>query len=164
MKKLLVERLLLIFTVVVIIVLVYFGYLLVNRINVKRTIKRDVYEILNDYKIKNNTKNFKIIIYSKSNFNTKVSYNVEFTNNGYDKLEYDDQKNIIRYIKKLSFKGNKKKYYINSVIIYANDNKYEYNKLFKKNDKLYGVGEIDANSTADIIKEKWNEIKEKFAD
>ena len=162
MKKLIIDRVLLIFTVLVIIVMVYFGYLLVNRINVKRSITKDIYEILNDYQIKKDTKKIRIIIYSKSNFSTKVSYNIEFTNDSYDKLEYDKQKDIIRYIKKLSFKGNKKKYYINKVTIYANDNKYEYNKLFRKNDKVYGVGELDTDSATDTIKEKWEEIKDKF--
>ena len=162
MKKLIIDRVLLIFTVLVIIVMVYFGYLLVNRINVQRSITKDIYEILNDYQIKKDTKKIRIIIYSKSNFSTKVSYNIEFTNDSYDKLEYDQQKDIIRYIKKLSFKGNKKKYYINKVTIYAKDNKYEYSKLFRKNGNVYGVGEIDTDSATDAIKEKWDEIKEKF--
>lgn len=156
------DRIVLIITVFVILVLVYMGYVLINRVNVKRTIRKDIYEVLNDYQINNKTKNLKIIIHSKTNYSTRISYNVVFTNDGYDKLEFDQQKEIIKYIKKISFKGNNKKYFINKVTIYSKKNKYEYATLFKKNGKMYGVGEIDTNSTAENIKEKLNEIKEKF--
>lgn len=156
------DRILLIITVLITLLLVYFGYLLFTRVNAKRTIKKDTYEILKDYKINNYTKNFRIIIHSKSNYSTKISYNVLFSNSKYDKLDYDSQKEIIKYIKKISFKGNNKKYYVNKVIIYSNKNKFEYNKLFKKNNKIYVVGELDTESTTDNIKEKWEEIKERF--
>ncbi len=162
MKKIIMDRIVLIITVFVILVLVYMGYVLINRVNVKRTIRKDIYEVLNDYQINNKTKNLKIIIHSKTNYSTRISYNVVFTNDGYDKLEFDQQKEIIKYIKKISFKGNNKKYFINKVTIYSKKNKYEYATLFKKNGKMYGVGEIDTNSTAENIKEKLNEIKEKF--
>ena len=162
MKKIIMDRIVLIITVFVILVLVYMGYVLINRVNVKRTIRKDIYEVLNDYQINNKTKNLKIIIHSKTNYSTRISYNVVFTNDGYDKLEFEQQKEIIKYIKKISFKGNNKKYFINKVTIYSKKNKYEYATLFKKNGKMYGVGEIDTNSTAENIKEKLNEIKEKF--
>ncbi len=166
MKKLLMDRILLIFTVLFCILLIYLGYLIINRVNAKRTIKKDVYEILNDYQIGKSTKKFNIIIHSKSNYSTKISYNVMFRNDKYDDLDYEYKKDIIKYIKKISFKGNNKKYFINKVVIFSKKNKYEYNKLFKLNDKLYGVGvgEIDSNSATDTIKDKWEEIKERFSD
>ena len=49
MKKIIMDRIVLIITVFVILVLVYMGYVLINRVNVKRTIRKDIYEILNYY-------------------------------------------------------------------------------------------------------------------
>ncbi len=162
MKDKLIDKLSLVITILLVLLFVYLGYRLFSMVNVKKTIKNDVYEILSDYNIKKNTKNLKIIIHSKSNYSTKISYNVIFRNNKYDKLDFDSQKDNIQYIKKISFKGNNKKYFVHKVIILSNKNKYEYTNIFRKNDKLYGVGGIDTQSTAENIKNKWEEIKEKF--
>ncbi|MEE3342965.1 MAG: hypothetical protein VZS44_02625 [Bacilli bacterium] len=165
MKDKLIEKISLIITILIVLLFVYLGYRVFTRVNVKRTIKNDINEILKDYEINKYTKEFKIVIHSKSNYSTKISYNIIIKNDKYDKLEFEIQKEIIKYIKNISFKGNNKKYFINKVTINSNNNKYEYKTLFKKNGKIYGVGGIgtdDNNNTTDNIKEKWEEIKEKF--
>ncbi len=140
------------------------GYTMVTRINAKKEIKNNIKEVFSDYEVKD-LKNIKIKIHSKTNYQTKVSYNIELTSNKYDNLDYDTQAEIIKYIKKISFKGNKKKYSVNEVTIYSKDNIYTYKKNFKKNGKKYGNTNeyIDtANKIKDEIKDKYNEIKDKY--
>lgn len=155
MKEKIINKLSLIITILIVLLGVYLMYTLVTRINSKKEIKNNINEIFNDYEIKD-LKNIKIKIHSKTNYQSKITYNVELTSNKFDTLDYETQLEIIKYIKKISFKGNNKKYYINKVTIKTNENIYTYQNLFKKNNKLYG--------TNNNYKEKYNEIKEKAKD
>ncbi len=162
MKDKLIDKLSLAITIIIVLLALYLGYTLVTRINSKREIKNNIKEIFRDYEIKD-LKNIKIKIHSKTNYQTKISYNVELTSNEYDKLDINNQTEIIKYIKKISFKGNNKKYSINKVTIYTNENTYTYQTLFKKNNKIYGTTNeyIDkANDIKNKIKDKYNEIKD----
>ena len=152
MKEKIINKLSLIITILIVLLGVYLMYTLVTRINSKKEIKNNINEIFNDYEI-NDLKNIKIKIHSKTNYQSKITYNVELTSNKFDTLDYETQLEIIKYIKKISFKGNNKKYYINKVTIKTNENIYTYQNLFKKNNKLY--------ETNNNYKEKYNEIKEK---
>ncbi|MBR3161472.1 MAG: hypothetical protein IKF19_01920 [Bacilli bacterium] len=154
-------------TILIVLLVVYFGFTLVNRINAKKEIKNNIKEIFNDYRI-NDLKSINIVIHSKSNYQSKISYNVSLRSNKYNKLNYDIQKEIIKYIKNISFKGNNKKYTINKVIIYSGKNIYSYKNIFRKNDELYGsINEKYSDATSDIkdkIKDKINDIKENFTE
>ena len=167
MKEKIIDKLSLVITILIVLLAVYLGYTLVTRINAKREIKNNIKEIFNDYKIKD-LKDINIVIHSKSNYQTKISYNVSLTSNKYDELDYELQKEIIKYIKNIAFKGNNKKYTINKVTINSNDNIYTYRNIFKKNDKLYGSinnkYSDTANDLKEKIKDKYNEIKENITD
>ncbi|MBQ4031366.1 MAG: hypothetical protein II625_06395 [Bacilli bacterium] len=156
MKEKIFDRILLIISILVVIGVLYLGYVLLHSVNPKRQIKSDIKEILRDYDISNGSR-ISIKIHSKTSNNTKISYNVVLDSDKYDDLDKDTQLEIIKYIKKLSFKGNGNKYSINEVIINSNDNVYTYNNVFKKNDELYSVNDIK-ESTIDKIKDKWNEL------
>ena len=162
MKDKIIDKLSFIITILIVLLALYLGYTITTRINAKKEIKNNIKEIFKDYEIKDLNK-IKIKIHSKSNYQTKISYNIELTSNKYDTLEYETQIEIIKYIKNISFKGNKKKYSINKVTIYTEENTYTYQNIFKRNDKIYGTNNqyIDkANNIKDKIKEKYNEIKE----
>lgn len=161
MKDKIIDKISLIITILIVILALYIGYTITTRINSKKEIKNNIKEIFKDYEIKD-LKNIKIKIHSKSNYQTKISYNIELTSNTYDTLDYEIQTEIIRYIKKISFKGNNKKYSINKVTIYTKENTYTYQNTFKKNDKIYGNNykEIKDN-IKDKIKDKYNELIDK---
>ena len=156
MKEKIFDRILLIISILVIIGVLYLGYVLLHSVNPKRQIRSDIKEILRDYEIEKNS-SISIKIHSKTSNNTKISYNVVLDCDKYDDLDKDTQLEIIKYIKKLSFKGNGNKYTIYEVTINANDNVYTYNNVFKKNDEIYSVNDIKESAT-DIIKEKWNQL------
>ena len=156
MKEKIFDRILLIISILVVIGVLYLGYVLLHSVNPKRQIRSDIKEILRDYDISSGSR-ISIKIHSKTNNNTKISYNVVLDSDKYDDLDKDTQLEIIKYIKKLSFKGNGNKYTIYEVTINANDNVYTYNNVFKKNDELYSVNDIK-ESTIDKIKDKWNEL------
>lgn len=156
MKEKIFDRILLIISILIILGVIYLGYVLIHSVNPKRQIRSDIKEILKDYDINKDYK-ISIKIHSKTSNNTKISYNVVLDNDKYDELDKDTQLEIIRYIKNLSFKGNGNKYTINEVTINANDNVYTYNKLFRKNGSVIDVSDITESAT-DIIKEKWNEL------
>ena len=156
MKEKIFDRALLIVSILIVVGVVYLGYVLIHSVNPKREIRKDIKEILKDYDINKNSK-ISIKIHSKTSNNTKISYNVVLDNDSYDDLDKDTQLEIIKYIKNLSFKGNGNKYTINEVTINANDNVYTYNKLFRKNDNIIDISDIKESAT-DIIKEKWNQL------
>ena len=135
MKDKLIDKLTIAITILIVILGVYLGYTIITRINAKKEIKNNIKEIFKDYEIKD-LKDIKIKIHSKTNYQTKISYNVELTSNTYDDQSIDTQAEIIKYIKNISFKGNKKKYKINKVTIYSNNNIYTLQTTFKKNDKI----------------------------
>lgn len=162
MKDKIIEKLSLAITILIVIAIILLGYNIINKINSKKEIKNNIYEIFKDNEIKD-LKNIKIKIHSKKNYQSKIYYNIELTTNKYDNLDYETQIEIIKYIKNISFKGNNKKYYINKVTIYSQNNIYTYNNIFKKNNKTYGTSNkyIDsANNIKDKIKDKFNEIKD----
>ena len=164
MKEKIIDKLVIVICMLFVAAVLYIGYTVVTRINAKKEIKNNIQEICKDYEIKD-LKDIKIKIHSKTNYQTKITYNVELTTNEYDNLEKDIQEEIIRYIKNIAFKGNRKKYYVNKVTIRSNDNVYTYEKMFKKNNQIYSnMNEYTdkANDIKDKIKDKYNEIKEKI--
>ena len=163
MKEKLVDRVILIITVLVIILALFIGYKVINRVNPKRQIKNDIKEIFKDYEI-NRGYSVKIRIHSKKSNSTKISYNVEIKNNKYDDLDIETQKEIIKYIKGIAFKGNGNKYSINKVTIITKENTYTYQNLFRKNDEIISSKDEVIDSAKETIKEKWNEFKDKVSD
>ena len=157
MKEKIIDRVLLVISILIVVGVVYLGYVLIHSVNPKRQIRSDVKEILKDYEINKNSK-ISIKIHSKTSNNTKISYNVVLDNDKYDELDKNVQLEIIKYIKKLSFKGNGNKYSINEVTINSNNNVYTYSKVFKKNGKIIDISDIKESIT-DKIKDKWDEIK-----
>ena len=160
MKDKIIERVFLIVTILVILLAIYVGHKLVNIVNAKGQIKSDIREVFRDYEIANKY-SVKIRIHSKTNNSTKIVYNVEINNDKYDSLDDDVKKEIIKYIKKISFKGNGKKYSINEVVINSNGNKYSYVTVFRKNDKIESDKIDIIDSAKDTIKDKFNDIKDK---
>ena len=162
MKEKIQDKLSLLIAVFIILVIAYAGYRIFTRVNAKREIRNNIREIFIDYEIKD-LKDIKIKIHSKSGYQSKISYNVELTSKKYDSLDYETQKEIIKYIKKIAFKGNNKKYSVYMVTIKSKNNIYTYKNTFRKNDKMYsnGIGET-ASSTASDIKEKIQEKIEEF--
>ena len=162
MKDKIIDKLSLIITILIVLVVVFLGYNIINRINSRKEIKNNIKEIFKDYEIKD-LKNIKIKIHSKTSYQSRISYNVELTSNKYDTLDYESQTEIIKYIKNISFKGNNKKYSINKVTIYSKENTYTYHNIFKKNNTIYGTSNKyadTANNIKDKIKDKLDEIKE----
>ena len=160
MKDKIIERVFLIVTILVILLAIYVGHKLVNIVNAKGQIKSDIREVFRDYEIVSKY-SVKIRIHSKTNNSTKIVYNVEINNDKYDSLDDDVKKEIIKYIKKISFKGNGKKYSINEVVINSNGNKYSYATVFRKNDKIESDKIDIIDSAKDTIKDKFNDIKDK---
>lgn len=160
MKDKIIERIFLIVTILVILLAIYVGYKVVHMVNPKGEIKSDIKEIFKDYDIASKYK-VKIRIHSKTSNSTKIVYNVEINNDKYDELEEDIQKEIIKYIKNISFKGNGNKYSINEVIINAGDNKYSYVNVFRKNDKLLSDKDEIIDNAKNTIKDKLNDLKDK---
>lgn len=162
MKDKIIDKLSLIITILIVLLVVFLGYNIINRINSRKEIKNNIKEIFKDYEIKD-LKNIKIKIHSKTSYQSRISYNVELTSNKYDTLDYENQTEIIKYIKNISFKGNNKKYSINKVTIYSKENTYTYHNIFKKNNTIYGTSNKyadTANNIKDKIKDKLDEIKE----
>ena len=160
MKEKIIERIFLIFTILIILLFVYIGYRVIHIKNPKGEIKSNIKEVFKDYNISKNYK-VKIMIHSKTSNSTKISYNIEINNDEYDKLELDRKKEIIKFIKKISFKGNGNKYSINEVIINANNNVYSYNNVFRKNGSILSDKEEIIDSAKDTIKDKLNDLKDK---
>lgn len=162
MKDKIIDKLSLIITILIVLLVIFLGYNIINRINSRKEIKNNIKEIFKDYEIKD-LKNIKIKIHSKTSYQSRISYNVELTSNKYDTLDYENQTEIIKYIKNISFKGNNKKYSINKVTIYSKENTYTYHNIFKKNNTIYGTSNKyadTANNIKDKIKDKLDEIKE----
>ena len=162
MKDKIIDKLSLIITILIVLLVVFLGYNIINRINSRKEIKNNIKEIFKDYEIKD-LKNIKIKIHSKTSYQSRISYNVELTSNKYATLDYENQTEIIKYIKNISFKGNNKKYSINKVTIYSKENTYTYHNIFKKNNTIYGTSNKyadTANNIKDKIKDKLDEIKE----
>ena len=160
MKDKIIERLFLIGTILIILLAIYIGYRVVHMVNAKGQIKSDIKEVFRDYDIASKY-SVKIRIHSKTNNSTKIVYNVEINSDKFDSLEDDVKKEIIKYIKNISFKGNGKKYSINEVVINSNDNKYSYINVFRKNDNIESDKKDIINSAKDTIKDKFNDIKDK---
>ena len=160
MKDKIIERIFLIVTILVVLLAIYVGYRVVHIVNAKGQIKSDIREVFRDYEIASKY-SVKIRIHSKTNNSTKIVYNVEINNDKYDSLDDDVKKEIIKYIKKISFKGNGKKYSINEVVINSNGNKYSYATVFRKNDKIESDKIDIIDSAKDTIKDKFNDIKDK---
>ena len=162
MKDKIIDKLSITITILIVLLVVFLGYNIINRINSRKEIKNNIKEIFKDYEIKD-LKNIKIKIHSKTSYQSRISYNVELTSNKYDTLDYENQTEIIKYIKNISFKGNNKKYSINKVTIYSKENTYTYHNIFKKNNTIYGTSNKyadTANNIKDKIKDKLDEIKE----
>lgn len=159
-KDRIIERIFLIGTILVVLLAVYIGYRVVHMVNAKGQIKSDIKEVFKDYDIASKYK-VKIRIHSKTNNSTKIVYNVEINNDKYDELDVDIQKEIIKYIKKISFKGNGKKYSINEVVINSNGNVYSYVNVFRKNDSVLSNKEDIIDSAKNTIKDKFNDLKDK---
>ncbi len=165
MKDKIIDKLSITITILIVLLVVFLGYNIINRINSRKEIKNNIKEIFKDYEIKDlkDLKNIKIKIHSKTSYQSRISYNVELTSNKYDTLDYENQTEIIKYIKNISFKGNNKKYSINKVTIYSKENTYTYHNIFKKNNTIYGTSNKyadTANNIKDKIKDKLDEIKE----
>ena len=160
MKEKIIERIFLIVTILVILLFVYIGYRVVHMVNAKGQIKSDIKDVFKDYDI-DGRYNVKIRIHSKTNNSTKIVYNVEINNDKYDKLDDNIQKEIIKYIKNISFKGNGKKYSINEVVIKSGDNVYSYVNVFRKNENIISDKNDIIDSAKNTIKDKFNDIKDK---
>ena len=160
MKEKIIERIFLIVTILVIILAVYIGYRVIHMVDAKREIRNNIKEVFNDYDIANKY-NVKIRIHSKTSNSTKIIYNIEINNDKFDSIELARQKEIIKFIKKITFKGNGNKYSINEVVINSNGNVYSYNNVFRKNDEIISDNSDILDSAKDTIKDKLSDLKDK---
>ena len=162
MKDKIIERIFLICTILIILLALYIGYRVVHMVNPKREIKSDIKEVFRDYDIASKY-DVKIRIHSKTNNSTKIVYNIEIRNDKFDNLDEETQKEIIKYIKKISFKGNGNKYSINEVVINSNENVYSYINVFRKNGSILSDKDDIIDSAKNTIKDKFNDIKDKVS-
>lgn len=162
MKDKIIERIFLICTILIILLALYIGYRVVHMVNPKREIKSDIKEVFRDYDIASKY-DVKIRIHSKTNNSTKIVYNIEIRNDKFDDLDEETQKEIIKYIKKISFKGNGNKYSINEVVINSNENVYSYINVFRKNGSILSDKDDIIDSAKNTIKDKFNDIKDKVS-
>ena len=163
MKDKIIERIFLIVTILVILCVIFIGYKVTHMVNAKREIKNDIKEVFKDYDIARKY-SVKIRIHSKTSNSTKISYNIEINNDEYDNLDIDRKKEIIKFIKNISFKGNGNKYSINEVVINAKDNVYSYNNIFRVNGSIIGDKGDIIDSAKDTVKDKFNDLKDKIID